>query len=201
MSYEEDKDAYANLSNPRITTSSCRVTLPNTPLPSISKRISKNKIHKKKSRITIAFEKENNDEDTKSSSSNSQEDNLESSGLVSINITVVVGTTLKTVSFVVKNSYQLKVIIQKSIDELNKLSVKEKVLFSLIEDFECYVLKPAKKSGKPNSDMPPFCDDISILDTGSTKLALCWKEDAEEFVSMYERAKPKKLCNNKCIIF
>ncbi len=201
MSYEEDKDAYANLSNPRITTSSTRVTLPNTPLPSYQKRISKNQIHKKKSRITIAFEKENNDEDTKSSSSNSQEDTLESSGLVSINITVMVGTALKTVSFVVKNSYQLKVIIQKSIDELNKLFVKEKVLFRLIEDFECYVLKPAKKSGKPKSDMPPFCDDISILDTGSTNFALCWKEDPDDFVSMYERAKPKKLCNNKCLIF
>ena len=153
-----------------------RVTLPNTPLPSYQKRISKNQIHKKKSRITIAFAKENNDEDTKSSSSNSQEDTLESSGLVSINITVMVGTALKTVSFVVKNSYQLKVIIQKSIDELNKLFVKEKVLFRLIEDFECYVLKPAKKSGKPKSDMPPFCDDISILDTGSTNFATVFQD-------------------------
>ena len=212
MSFEEYKETYENL-GPSHTNLISRSTLPEKPIETIQKKMKKGnclQLKKKKSRVSLAVEKTCDkdivyDEDTKSSSKSSsfgsQDENFESTNLVSINVTAVVGQTYKTVPFILNSSVKLKGIIQKTITEMNKLFTTEKTLFRLIDDPDSYVLKPAKKSGKPKIDMPPFCDDTTLTETQTTNFSICWKDDPDNFVIMYERAKGKKLCNNKCIIF
>ena len=209
MSFEEPKESYDNL-GPSKQCPLSRSTLPSASIDTLKKKMKKSQglqLKKKKSRISLAVEKTcDNDEDTKSSSKSSssfgsQDENFESTSLASINVTCVIGQTYKTCNFILNSSVKLKSVIQKSINEMNKLFTNEKALFRLIDDSDSYVFKPAKKSGKPKTDMPPFCEDTTIADTHTTNFCLCWKDDPDDFVVMYERAKGKKLCNNKCIIF
>lgn len=208
MSFEEDKESYKNLGCNHQNGPS-RVTFPTIQGDlnhNKMKKLQKPKILKKKSRISLALEQNSEkdglgDEDTKSSSFGSQEEKLESASLVSINISAVVGAGFKTIQMIINSSVKIKFIIQKCLNEFNKLFANEKALFKLIDDPDCYVLKPSKKSGKPKTDMPPFCEDISLADTHTTNFSICWKEDPDNFIIMFERAKSKKLCNNKCVIF
>ena len=55
----------------------------------------------------------------------------------------------------------IAVIIQKSLIEFNQIFKKEKVDFSINDDWMRYCLKPSKKNGMAKIDMPSIFYDLT----------------------------------------
>lgn len=112
-----------------------------------------------------------------------------------VNISLMIGNKLKTINLNITNNTKLNTVIEKGLITFNDEFSKEKALIRLRDDNRnYYVLKPAKKSGKPKLDMPPFLNSLTIKETGTENFALCWKENPDDFVQMFECIKRKQIC-------
>lgn len=54
----------------------------------------------------------------------------------------------------IENNDTMEDLVRKSINEFNKIFEEENVNSRFSLNFEKYQVKPAKKNGKPNSDLP-----------------------------------------------
>ena len=139
-------------------------------------------------------------------STRSNEDNIQKHThifptLTSISINCVIGEdTLKTITIQLSQDIMISTIIDKAIIEFNKEFTKEKAKIVLRDDLELFVLKPAKKNGKPKVDMPYYSSDITISETQSVNFALCLKEDSDDYVKMFTKVK-RKTCEAGCILY
>lgn len=164
------------------------------------------KLRKVKSRISNAVEKTVNqelnlDDEERSTSVNSAEEQYESSQQTLVNVNVVISESVKTISIIVNSKCKIASLVNRSITDLNKEFEKEKVPFRLNSDPDNYVLKPAKKKGFPKVDMPYFNSETTVAETDTSNFAICWKDDPDDFKVMFEINRKKAQCKGKCIIF
>ena len=164
------------------------------------------KLRKVKSRISNAVEKTVNqelnlDDEERSTSVNSAEEQYESSQQTLVNVNVVISESVKTISIIVNSKCKIASLVKRSITDLNKEFEKEKVPFRLNSDPDNYVLKPAKKKGFPKVDMPYFNSETTVAETDTSNFAICWKDDPNDFKVMFEINRKKAQCQGKCIIF
>ena len=164
------------------------------------------KLRKVKSRISNAVEKTVNqdlnlDDEERSTSVNSAEEQYESSQQTLVNVNVVISESVKTISIIVNSKCKIASLVNRSITDLNKEFEKEKVPFRLNSDPDNYVLKPAKKKGFPKVDMPYFNSETTVAETDTSNFAICWKDDPDDFKVMFEINRKKAQCQGKCIIF
>lgn len=78
--------------------------------------------------------------------------------------------------------------------------MKENLKILLKEDSDLFVLKPGRKNGFPKEDMPCFCNESVIGDIYNERIVLCWKEDNQDYVSMFEQER-KRECDVGCCLF
>ena len=164
------------------------------------------KLRKLKSRISNAVEKTVNqelnlDDEERSTSVNSAEEQYESSQQTLVNVNVVISESVKTISIIVNSKCKIASLVNRSITDFNKEFEKEKVPFRLNSDPDNYVLKPAKKKGFPKVDMPYFNSETTVAETDTSNFAICWKDDPNDFKVMFEINRKKAQCQGKCIIF
>ena len=164
------------------------------------------KLRKVKSRISNAVEKTVNqelnlDDEERSTSVNSAEEQYESSQQTLVNVNVVISESVKTISIIVNSKCKIASLVNRSITDFNKEFEKEKVPFRLNSDPDNYVLKPAKKKGFPKVDMPYFNSETTVAETDTSNFAICWKDDPDDFKVMFEINRKKAQCQGKCIIF
>lgn len=164
------------------------------------------KLRKVKSRISNAVEKTVNqdlnlDDEERSTSVNSAEEQYESSQQTLVNVNVVISESVKTISIIVNSKCKIASLVNRSITDFNKEFEKEKVPFRLNSDPDNYVLKPAKKKGFPKVDMPYFNSETTVAETDTSNFAICWKDDPNDFKVMFEINRKKAQCQGKCIIF
>ena len=164
------------------------------------------KLRKIKSRISNAVEKTVNqelnlDDEERSTSVNSAEEQYESSQQTLVNVNVVISESVRTISIIVNSKCKIASLVNRSITDLNKEFEKEKVPFRLNSDPDNYVLKPAKKKGFPKVDMPYFNSETTVAETDTSNFAICWKDDPDDFKVMFEINRKKAQCKGKCIIF
>lgn len=164
------------------------------------------KLRKVKSRISNAVEKTVNqdlnlDDEERSTSVNSAEEQYESSQQTLVNVNVVISESVKTISIIVNSKCKIAALVNRSITDFNKEFEKEKVPFRLNSDPDNYVLKPAKKKGFPKVDMPYFNSETTVAETDTSNFAICWKDDPDDFKVMFEINRKKAQCQGKCIIF
>lgn len=164
------------------------------------------KLRKIKSRISNAVEKTVNqdlnlDDEERSTSVNSAEEQYESSQQTLVNVNVVISESVKTISIIVNSKCKIASLVNRSITDFNKEFEKEKVPFRLNSDPDNYVLKPAKKKGFPKVDMPYFNSETTVAETDTSNFAICWKDDPDDFKVMFEINRKKAQCQGKCIIF
>lgn len=177
--------------------------------------------HKKKSRISLAVEKSSSREtlcerETKASSFSSEESlvgspinsnmydcnskcNIQKGFDMCINISVVIVHNIKQISLNVNTHSKISIIIEKAICEFNKEFHNENAKFRIRDDSDCYVLKPAKKNGKPKSDFPYFNENVLLHETQRENFTLCWKDNPEDYSQMFEIKKKSNMC--LCSIF
>ena len=171
-----------------------------------SPRKKPSKLRKVKSRISNAVEKTVNqdlnlDDEERSTSVNSAEEQYESSQQTLVNVNVVISESVKTISIIVNSKCKIASVVHPSITDFNKEFEKEKVPFRLNSDPDNYVLKPAKKKGFPKVDMPYFNSETTVAETDTSNFAICWKDDPDNFKIMFEINRKKAQCQGKCIIF
>lgn len=171
-----------------------------------SPRKKPSKLRKVKSRISNAVEKTVNqdlnlDDEERSTSVNSAEEQYESSQQTLVNVNVVISESVKTISIIVSSKCKIASLVHRSITDFNKEFEKEKVPFRLNSDPDNYVLKPAKKKGFPKVDMPYFNSETTVAETDTSNFAICWKDDPDNFKIMFEINRKKAQCQGKCIIF
>lgn len=171
-----------------------------------SPRKKPSKLRKVKSRISNAVEKNVNqdlnlDDEERSTSVNSAEEQYESSQQTLVNVNVVISESVKTISIIVNSKCKIASLVHRSITDFNKEFEKEKVPFRLNSDPDNYVLKPAKKKGFPKVDMPYFNSETTVAETDTSNFAICWKDDPDNFKIMFEINRKKAQCQGKCIIF
>ena len=171
-----------------------------------SPRKKPSKLRKVKSRISNAVEKTVNqdlnlDDEERSTSVNSAEEQYESSQQTLVNVNVVISESVKTISIIVNSKCKIASLVNRSITDFNKEFEKEKVPFRLNSDPDNYVLKPAKKKGFPKVDMPYFNSETTVAETDTSNFAICWKDDPDNFKIMFEINRKKAQCQGKCIIF
>ena len=167
---------------------------------------------KKKSRISLAVEKTSSTEpiserETKASSFSSGDSpsespkhctrDIQSGYLTTVNISVVIVNNIKQISFNVNSNTKVNMIIDKAITEFNKVFINDNTQIRIKEEPECFVLKPAKKNGKPKTDLPFFNENVFLHETKRENFALCWKDDPDDFQQMFEL----KQKNNNCMCF
>ena len=171
-----------------------------------SPRKKPSKLRKVKSRISNAVEKTVNqdlnlDDEERSTSVNSAEEQYESSQQTLVNVNVVISESVKTISIIANSKCKIASLVHRSITDFNKEFEKEKVPFRLNSDPDNYVLKPAKKKGFPKVDMPYFNSETTVAETDTSNFAICWKDDPDNFKIMFEINRKKAQCQGKCIIF
>ena len=181
------------------------------------------KLKKKKSRISLVLEKTSSRESLceretgcssfgSSGGSASFENNYYTSPTVMMNntiepssyvttiyVSIMIKETIKQITLNINTNTKILLIIDKEITEFNKEFNKEKVKLQLKDDPELFVLKPAKKNGKPKNDFPYFNEDITLNETHQEKFALCWKDNPDDFQQMFEIQTKNKNCS--CFIF
>jgi hypothetical protein len=122
-----------------------------------------------------------------------------SSYLTTVYVSIMIKETIKQITLNINTNTKILLIIDKAITEFNKEFNKEKVKLQLKDDPELFVLKPAKKNGKPKTDFPYFNEDITLNETHQEKFALCWKDNPDDFQQMFEIQTKNKNCS--CFIF
>ena len=180
------------------------------------------KLKKKKSRISLVLEKTSSRESLceretgcssfgSSGGSASFENNYTSptttmnntiepsSYLTTVYVSIMIKETIKQITLNINTNTKILLIIDKAITEFNKEFNKEKVKLQLKDNPELFVLKPAKKNGKPKTDFPYFNEDITLNETHQEKFALCWKDNPDDFQQMFEIQTKNKNCS--CFIF
>ena len=174
------------------------------------------KLKKKKSRISLVLEKTSSYRESlceretgcsSFSSGGSSFDNysptthniIEPSYLTTIYVSIMIKETIKQIALNINTNTKILLIIDKAITEFNKEFNKEKVKLQLKDNPELFVLKPAKKNGKPKTDFPYFNEDITLSETHQEKFALCWKDNPDDFQQMFEVQTKNNNCS--CFIF
>lgn len=162
--------------------------------------------------------KENNDENLKENNDdkNNDDDNLgyksnnynynnqeeqEQPENKMVTVSLQIGDQIKKISILTNTKCTFETLIRRAIDDFNKNFEAEKTKLRLKEDIDYYIIKPAKKTGKPKKDLPKF-DIKSVLGNVFTdRFTLCWKDNEEDAMSYFELDKQKGGCKKGCIIF
>ena len=124
---------------------------------------------------------------------------IEPSYLTTIYVSIMIKETIKQIALNINTNTKILLIIDKAITEFNKEFNKEKVTIQLKDNPELFVLKPAKKNGKPKTDFPYFNENITLNETHQEKFALCWKDNPDDFQPMFQVQTKSKDCS--CFIF
>ena len=61
---------------------------------------------------------------------------------------------IKSINVEIPGFYKISDLIRQSVDLFNNLFVEEKSVFRLSQQYSHFSLKPSKRTGKPNLDMP-----------------------------------------------
>lgn len=109
---------------------------------------------------------------------------------------------LKSLSLQLPNYWKVSDLIREAVDLYNKKFVEEKSRFRFNQAYSNYVLKPSKKSGKPDNDMPSIvrlinleCNNNTLVsDTGITTFALIYKPEDLNYQNKSSKCKD-------CVIF
>lgn len=64
---------------------------------------------------------------------------------------------IKDIKMEIPSFYKISDLVRQSVDLFNNLFVEEKSVFRLAQNYNNFILKPSKKTGKPDMDMPSMC--------------------------------------------
>ena len=71
-----------------------------------------------------------------------------------IKVNLLIGDIKKNINLKITDSDTIKDILKRSINLFNDILKKEKIHLQLNKDYNKFYLKPSKKSGKPDNDLP-----------------------------------------------
>ena len=210
----KDFDGTKKLSSPITGIPPSRITFPNiTSKHRYKKSRTQKPLKKKLSRISLVFEKykeklSTGEEETNYTTSiGSNEETIPRqtksiSTFISITLNCVLGeNSIKSIVIQLPQDATVLIAIEKGINEFNKEFKIENAKIRIKENSELFVLKPAKKNGKPKVDMPFFDRETTIYNAQTLNFTLCWKENPHDYMKMYEKNKKKKTCDAGCHMF
>jgi hypothetical protein len=96
----------------------------------------------------------------------------------------------------VSESVKMCELVKMAIDQLN-IQLKESNLQLKCE--ASYHLKPSKKSGKPNNDLPCLSNEVSVFESCISHFSLIYSD--EDLTKLANKNQLKSGLCNKCLIF
>jgi hypothetical protein len=122
--------------------------------------------------------------------------------IIKINLLIDSRSIKRSINLKIGNCDTIKDILKQSIDLFNDIFYREKVPLLLNKDYRIFYLKPSKKNGKPDMDLPSKLNNLDmnintkVFETRILNFSLLY-EDEKNIAVIKERRK----CCRSCQIF
>lgn len=127
--------------------------------------------------------------------------------MIRVNIFLGENVGVKSLNIKINKEDTIDELIRKSLSGFNQIFLNIETNYRISPIFTEYHLKPSKKSGKPNLDLPSkdikvnlgFNRYVTISSCGETQYSLVWKEGESCDFVVLSKPKPKSKCAT-CLI-